>query len=474
MIEEARNLKLEKRINNLLEQHVISDQMSYSLQEKRGIYQCVIKYQKDGEWDSFWISTGYKKEKGNQRLAKRAGENLFDIFKDSIEKHNLEQNSNKEKKQKGKVIDFLEFQNLAELNTTNYNPNKETKADWDFYEYMEYWLYKIIRKSVEQDTFNGYEKIVTVRMKRYFTQKEHKKKVKELTADDLDEFYDFLREDGLANGTIDHYNDNISSAFKFLLKKKLVRYNPTDLINPIVVDIVEVETYTKSEIIELLDILKGDVIELPTLFDGYYGLRRSEIIGLRVSAFDFDNNSFVINHVAIQNNGKNNKEKVYFRDKTKSKKGHRNLPLFPIIKEAVIAKLERIERNKEIFGDSYNHKYDGYICVQDNGDLIQPAFFTKRFKKIIKKNKLKKITPHGLRHSIATLLHLEGIDIRDLQDWLGHESITSTNRYTRSDYKKQVATGNTVTEMFDNTNISEKNKEIKRYVIKKKNIHMAI
>ena len=49
---------------------------------------------------------------------------------------------------------------------------------------------------------------------------------------------------------------------------------------------------------------------------------------------------------------------------------------------------------------------------------------------------MKKITPHGLRHSIATLLHLEGVDIRDLQDWLGHQNISSNNRYTRSDYKK--------------------------------------
>lgn len=33
---------------------------------------------------------------------------------------------------------------------------------------------------------------------------------------------------------------------------------------------------------------------------------------------------------------------------------------------------------------------------------------------------MKKVTPHGLRHSNATLLHMEGVDIRDLQDWLGH------------------------------------------------------
>ena len=468
MLKEARNKKLITRINKLLQKYTISEDITYSLQEKDGIYQCVIKYQKDGVWDSLWASTGLKKERGNIRQAKKEAEEIADIFKATV-KDKISNNEEKE-------ISISNFQVLAELNTTNYNTKKTTKADWDFYEYMEYWLYKIIKKSVEQDTFNGYERNVTKRMKDYFTQKKNRRKVKELTADDLDDFYEYLREQGLKNSSIEHYNDNISAAFKVLLKKKLVRYNPTDMINPIVVEVVEVPTYTEAEINELFDILKDDVIELPTLFGGYYGLRRSEIIGLRKEVFDFENNCFIINHVAIQNDGKKHKEKVYFRDKTKSKKGYRVLPLLPIVKEKVLKKLDRIEENKKIFGNSYNHKYDDYICVQDNGDLIQPGFFTKRFAKIIKRNKLRKITPHGLRHSIATLLHLKGVDIRDLQDWLGHESVTSTNRYTRSDYKKQVETGSTVLEIFEKKNKTTENKKNtngKRFIVKKKNIHIS-
>ncbi len=52
------------------------------------------------------------------------------------------------------------------------------------------------------------------------------------------------------------------------------------------------------------------------------------------------------------------------------------------------------------------------------------------------------------------------MDIRDLQDWLGHESISSTNIYTRSNYQKQVQTGKVVMELFaeKNTNKKLKNK----------------
>lgn len=86
---------------------------------------------------------------------------------------------------------------------------------------------------------------------------------------------------------------------------------------------------------------------------------------------------------------------------------------------------------------------------------ILPNYFTKRFGKIIRRNKMKKVTPHGLRHSNATLLHMEGVDIRDLQDWLGHQSIASTNRYTRSDYQRQLETGKAIERIFGKDRVWE-------------------
>lgn len=83
-------------------------------------------------------------------------------------------------------------------------------------------------------------------------------------------------------------------------------------------------------------------------------------------------------------------------------------------------------------------------------------------------------------------MHLEGVDIRDLQDWLGHENITSTNRYTRTDYKKQVMTGNAVTKIFEkqeqkgdsNQSEHQKYEDAKKFVLdkiaQKKNIHMPV
>lgn len=71
MLNEARNQKLIKRIEKILAKFDISEEFSYSVQEKDGIYQCVIRYQKNNKWDQLWASTGFKTEKGNLRNAKK-------------------------------------------------------------------------------------------------------------------------------------------------------------------------------------------------------------------------------------------------------------------------------------------------------------------------------------------------------------------------------------------------------------------
>lgn len=441
MLNEESKKKLLKRIKNAIKDNQICKDITYCVNDKDGIYHCIIRYYINEKWKHFWATTDIRAERGNQRNANKVAKEIVELFQNEVDKNN-DGKQNKE-------MSVIDIQSMVQLNTTNLSSDITTKADWDFYDYMEYWLYNISKNAVGKNTFRGYKRNVERYTKEYFSMEEHKKTVKEITADDLDNFFNFLREDKkLKNASIDHYKDNISSAFKSLLRKKIVRYNPAELTETIRVEDVEVPTYNKSEILNLFEILEDDPLYLPAKFASYYGLRRSEILGLRVEVLDLEKNYFVINHVALEDDEKGTSQRVYFLDKTKSKKGHRTLPIFPEIKRDILNKIERIEKCKELYGDTYNHDYDGYLFVHDNGNFITPNYFTKRLGKIIRKYNLKKITPHGLRHSNATLLHMEGVDIRDLQDWLGHQSVTSTNRYTRSDYQRQLATSRAIEKIF--------------------------
>lgn len=86
--------------------------------------------------------------------------------------------------------------------------------------------------------------------------------------------------------------------------------------------------------------------------------------------------------------------------------------------------------------DTYDYQHDEYIYKDIDGKLVKPCFVSQHFAEcVIKKNKLKKIRFHDLRHSCATLLRREGVPMEDIQKWLGHSQITITNKlYAHFEY----------------------------------------
>ena len=80
------------------------------------------------------------------------------------------------------------------------------------------------------------------------------------------------------------------------------------------------------------------------------------------------------------------------------------------------------------------NEYNDYICVNELGNIINPDYVTSCFGKIIKRNSLKKIRFHDLRHSCASLLLALGYSMKDIQEWLGHSNYqTTANLYSHVD-----------------------------------------
>ena len=71
------------------------------------------------------------------------------------------------------------------------------------------------------------------------------------------------------------------------------------------------------------------------------------------------------------------------------------------------------------------------------------------FKLILNKNVLKFIRFHDLRHSCASLLYAKEVDLKSIQEWLGHSTINTTaNIYTHFDFSKKVASANAIMTNF--------------------------
>lgn len=167
-----------------------------------------------------------------------------------------------------------------------------------------------------------------------------------------------------------------------------------------------------------------------------YGLRRSELMGLKWDAVDLKKDTITIKHTVVLNS------EVVRKDKTKNKSSNRTYPLLPEVKEILEQLKKEQEKNRLAFGNCYEE--NDYIFAKANGSQFYPSYPTHELSKVIKKNKLQHIRWHDLRHSTASLLIEKGWQMKDISDWLGHSSITTTMNiygHLSMDHKREMANG---------------------------------
>ena len=441
-------------INGLQE---IEINVTVSLQQKGGYYQAVLSYKDlNDKWQTKWKSTKVKALTKNKKLAKERAEIIKQKFEEEMkDKLKPKYSSDIEQQLNMEFIDFMNMR-LEEVN---------------------------VKRKYEYDTYAEYKSNINIHMKEYFgsskennDESKHIYKTGEITPEIIDNFFTYLAVDcNLKNTTIKHFRNQISVAYE-LLEKKNVMNKPTRGIEKLKEETFIAQTYTMEELNQLLSIVKDDIIEIPVLLAAYYGLRRSEVVGLKWDAIDFENNWIFINHTIIQVSGCGDKiieGKLIAKDRTKTIQSNRKLPLYQEIKDVLLAKKERIELNKQIFKGSYNKNYLEYVCVKDDGDLIKPNHITHRFLKLIRRNNMKEIRFHDLRHTLGTELNANGVDIKAIAEFLGHSNLSTTKRYSHPDDRIKQNVGNTYLDLIhsgkNNENEQEtKEKNTKRFWVKRK------
>lgn len=310
-----------------------------------------------------------------------------------------------------------------------------------FIDYMKKWL-KMIKASVEETTYNGYKGVVNGRLSDYFDNK--KITLQDIKPKHIQEFYQYLLDEGLSGNTVKHYHANIRKALQYAMKTDIILSNPADKVDLPKIEEYKPKFYTSDEVKTLLNEVLGTKLEIPVMIDCFYGFRRSEVIGLKWSAVDFEKDTITINHTITQSNGK-----LIIRDKTKTKSSKRTLPLEPIVKSFLLELKEKQEKNKGLCGNSYNQDYLEYICVDDGGNIIRPDYVTETFLKLLKKKKLKIIRFHDLRHTCASILLKNGANMKEIQAWLGHSNYNTTaNLYSHLDTSSINDVGKVITNVF--------------------------
>ncbi len=136
------------------------------------------------------------------------------------------------------------------------------------------------------------------------------------------------------------------------------------------------------------------------------GLRISEAIGLTIG-------DIMHSHGSLRILGKGNKE--------------RQVPLLTLVKKALDTYLEQSPHHWRE-GENYP------LFVGLRGKKMHAAIFTRCLQQLRREMGLpESLTPHALRHGFATHLLAHGAELRDIQELLGHVSLSTTQRYTHVD-----------------------------------------
>ena len=302
-------------------------------------------------------------------------------------------------------------------------------SDILFADYMIKWL-SIIRNSVEEDTYAGYVNNIEKRIAPYF--RKLGVSLNKITALDTEDFYSHcFNELHLKGTTIQKFHANIHKAMKYAVKHDLIIGNPMEKVERPKSQKFTGSFYSVKELEELFEASKGDPLEFPILMAAFYGLRRSEIMGLRWQAIDFENNQMTVDHTVVQCIC-DGESKIIEKDRTKNKSSCRSMPLVPQYRELLLRMKERQENCRKLCGNSYTDT--GYIFVNDMGVPYKPNYVTQHFKISLRKNQLRDIRFHDLRHTCASLLLKNGVAMKDIQDWLGHSDYATTaNIYAHLD-----------------------------------------
>lgn len=268
--------------------------MKGSLQEKNGIYQVVFYHNGKARWRS----TGIKAVRGNKRKAEQRMQEILNEY---------EENPN--------FLDKVLFTN-----------------------YIKLWL-NHVKGEIDIITYEGYLQYATKHIVPYFEPM--KLNLQDIRLSDIEKYYQYKsisgrldgKPGGLSYRTIKLHSIVLNLVFEYAMRNKLIKENPclyAKIPNTAKRSKRHMDYYTPKQCYKLLEIIKGTPLYNMVYLTFLYGLRRSELMGLKWDAVDFENNTITIQHTVVVN------DSVVAKDKTKNQSSNRVYPLLNDVRDILL------------------------------------------------------------------------------------------------------------------------------------------
>jgi len=272
----------------------------------------------------------------------------------------------------------------------------------------EFFSYLLVEKNLSENTISAYRNDIK-KFIRFL--KEKKYRIKKIDFLKFTEFLLNLKKQNLSVSSIIRIITSIRNFYKFLYARGYV--NSYLFIETPKSDRNLPEVLSSSEIEKLLSVknnsktYKRDIAILELIYGS--GLRVSELVNLKIDDINF-------NQKFMRIKGKGNRERIAFLNNIALKKINEYLP-------------ERAKNKKA--------SQSPFLFLNKSGNKLSRQFIWKIVKKYVSLAGLdKNVKPHTLRHSFATHLLESGLDLRIVQELLGHKNLSTTEIYTHIDRKQ--------------------------------------
>jgi integrase len=282
----------------------------------------------------------------------------------------------------------------------------------------------------QETTVNGYNHMIEKYLYPYF--KEKKITVQDLRPMDIEAYYKYLQRDcGLSGNTALKHHQIIYTALKYAVYNRMLKNNPAENVRRPKKGRAEHDFYNADELRELMQAVKGHTLETAVYMAIWFGLRRSEILGLEWKNIDFDNHTIAICE-KVTRVKREGKWVDVSSNKMKTETSNRVIQMSDEVEKYLWHVKQEQMKYKLLCGDCYTS--NDFVCVNKMGERIKSDYITRAFNKLLEKNGLRHIKFHDLRHSCASYMQSKGFSLKDIQELLGHSdynfTVNPANRHT--------------------------------------------
>ena len=227
----------------------------------------------------------------------------------------------------------------------------------------------------------------------------------------------------------------LNQTLKLAQRDGLIQTNPADLVVMPHAAQFTGTFYTEAQMRDLLTAVKNERLYPIIYVTALYGLRRSEVLGLKWDSINFAMQTLTIRHTVAR------VTKVVEKNKTKNASSFRSFPLT----DDAVRLFKILLQQEQYYRNHYGKDYidNDYVFTWEDGHPYSPDYVSHTFHKLLKKYDLPHIRFHDLRHTCASMLLSEGYGLKDVQEWLGHSDIKMTaNIYGHLDIRRKRSIAN--------------------------------